>query len=95
MASATRQFTKRFIDTWVPKDGRDTVVRDAGQTGLALRVRPNGTRTLLVQWYEGKRQRRSKLGRPDEFTSIKAVRDEAAKVLQGMLEEPCIRRVRS
>jgi integrase len=94
MATATQPFSKKFLDSYEPEDGKDTVIRDAGQTGLALRVRPRSTetpgegadytRTLLVQWYEGKRQRRFKLGRPDEFTSIKAVRDKAAKVLQGI-----------
>jgi len=82
MAKATQEFTMDFIKTFVSEDGKDTVIRDTHQTGLALRVRPSGTRTLLVQWYEGKQQRRSKLGRPDEFTSIKAVRAEAAKEME-------------
>jgi integrase len=74
------KLTKRFVDALkaVP---RDTIYRDEDLKGFALRVKPSGTKTWVVQYRNlAGRTRKLKLGKVGELTPDEA-RQRASKAL--------------
>jgi integrase len=74
------KLTKRFVDALKPVS-RDTLFRDDELKGFALRVKPSGARTYVVQYRNSAgRTRKLKLGKVGELTPDEA-RQRAGKAL--------------
>lgn len=74
------KLTKRFVDALKPVQ-RDTLYRDDDLKGFALRVKPSGARTWVVQYRNlAGRTRKLKLGKVGELTPDEA-RQRAGKAL--------------
>jgi integrase len=74
------KLTKRFVDALKPVT-RDTLYRDDDLTGFALRMKPSGARTWVVQYRNsGGRTRKLALGRVGVLTPDEA-RQRARKAL--------------
>jgi integrase len=74
------KLTKRFVDALKPVE-RDTLYRDDDLTGFALRLKPSGARTWVVQYRNSAgRTRKLALGRVGVLTPDEA-RQRARKVL--------------
>src|SRR5258708_4685039 len=74
------KLTKRFVDALRPVT-RDTLYRDDELKGFALRVKPSGTRTWVVQYRNlAGRTRKLRLGKVGELTPEEA-RQRAGKAL--------------
>jgi integrase len=69
-----------------PKE-REYALYDTRMPGLALRVRPCGSRTWVIRLYEGGRQGRRLLGTFPE-TPVKVARQIAAALLAATMEAP-------
>src|SRR5262249_61119381 len=80
------KLTKRFVDALKPVD-RDTLYRDSELKGFALRAKPSGARTWVVQYRNsGGRTRKLKLGKVGTLTPEEArseARDALGKVDKG------------
>jgi integrase len=78
--AALPKLTKRFVDALKPVQ-RDTLYRDDDLTGFALRVKPSGARTWVVQYRNtAGRTRKLALGRVGVLTPDEA-RQRARKAL--------------
>jgi integrase len=74
------KLTKRFVDALKPVT-RDTLYRDDDLKGFALRVKPSGAKTWVVQYRNlAGRTRKLKLGKVGELTPDEA-RQRASKAL--------------
>ena len=74
------KLTKRFVDSLKPVN-RDTLHRDSDMKGFALRVKPSGARTWLVQYRNSAgRTRKLALGKVGVLTPDEA-RQRASKAL--------------
>jgi integrase len=74
------KLTKRFVDS-LKRVGRDTLYRDADLIGFALRAKPSGARTWVVQYRNSAgRTRKLALGRVGVLTPDEA-RQRARKAL--------------
>ena len=74
------KLTKRFVDALKPVE-RDTLYRDDELSGFALRIKPSGVRTWVVQYRNSAgRTRKLALGRVGVLTPDEA-RQEARKAL--------------
>lgn len=67
----------------LPLRGKDTLYPDSEVRGLYLRVREGGSRSFTIQWREGGRQRRSKVGLVG-ILSLDEARKKARKLLVGI-----------
>src|SRR6202040_3110937 len=77
---ALPKLTKRFVNALKPVE-RDTLYRDDDLTGFALRVKPSGARTWVVQYRNtAGRTRKLALGRVGVLTPDEA-RQRARKAL--------------
>ena len=77
------KLTKRFVDALRPV-GRDMLYRDSELLGFALRAKPSGVRTWVVQYRNSAgRTRKLALGRVGVLTPDEA-RQRARKVLGGV-----------
>ncbi len=76
------KLTKRFVDALKPVD-RDTLYRDSDLKGFALRVKPSGARTWVVQYRNlAGRTRKLALGKVGVLTPDEA-RTEAQEALRN------------
>jgi len=79
------KLTKRFVDALKPVD-RDMLYRDDDLTGFALRVKPSGARTWVIQYRNSAgRTRKLALGRVGVLTPDEA-RQRARKALGRVAE---------
>src|SRR5215510_7466127 len=80
------KLTKRFVDALKPVQ-QDTLYRDSELKGFALRVKPSGARTWVVQYRNSAgRTRKLKLGKVGTLTPEEArseAREALAKVDKG------------
>src|SRR5882757_5435660 len=77
------KLTKRFVDT-LPRVTRDTLHRDSDLPGFALRIKPSGVRTWVVQYRNSAgRTRKLALGRVGVLTPEEA-RKRARKALSDV-----------
>ena len=76
------KLTKRFVDSLKPVIS-DTLYRDDDLKGFALRVKPSGARTWVVQYDVAGRTRKMTLGGTDVLTAAKA-RAKAKDVLAAV-----------
>src|ERR1700730_12084139 len=72
------RITKRFVDTLVTD--RDAIYFDADLRGFAVRTKPTGSKTYLVQYQSNGRTRRVSIGAHGVLTPAEA-RNRAAALL--------------
>src|SRR5262249_5458390 len=72
------RITKRFVDALVPD--RDAIYFDADLRGFAVRTKPTGSKTYLVQYQSNGRPRRVSIG-PHGVLAPAEARQRAAALL--------------
>ena len=78
--AAVPKLTKRFVDSLAPVSA-DTLYRDSELSGFALRAKPSGVRTWLVQYRNSAgRTRKLALGRVGVLTPDEARQRVAARI---------------